>query len=185
MRSQGQSEAYDFLVFAVQRNRAVPEGELERVSRRGHERLGVHADHTRKYSRFYADKSVQVSWIRLVIIDFYSCQQNVGKEQHDQLVVMCSAVNEAGSDEWRATLTVTAAAYEESLPPIIEYGPANQTLPYSSIGMLVCKAMGNPQPVITWYKDDSPLSTTENTRINITETGTLQITSELAREKVT
>lgn len=110
------------------------------------------------------------------------CEQNVRKEQHDQLVVMCSAVNEAGSDEWRATLTVTAAAYEESLPPIIEYGPANQTLPYSSIGMLVCKAVGNPQPVITWYKDDSPLSM-ENTRINITETGTLQIISEWTQQQ--
>ncbi|XP_001948027.2 protein sax-3 [Acyrthosiphon pisum] len=99
---------------------------------------------------------------------------NVRKEQHDQLVVMCSAINEAGSDEWRATLTVAAAAYDESLPPIIEYGPANQTLPYSSIGNLVCKAIGNPQPVITWYKDDSPLST-EIARINITESGTLQI----------
>jgi len=103
--------------------------------------------------------------------------QNVRKEQHDQLVVMCSAINEAGSDEWRATLTVAAAAYDESLPPIIEYGPANQTLPYSSIGNLVCKAIGNPQPVITWYKDDSPLST-EIARINITESGTLQIMSE-------
>jgi len=103
--------------------------------------------------------------------------QNVRKEQHDQLVVMFSAINEAGSDEWRATLTVAAAAYDESLPPIIEYGPANQTLPYSSIGNLVCRAIGNPQPVITWYKDDSPLST-EIARINITESGTLQIMSE-------
>lgn len=104
-------------------------------------------------------------------------KQNVRKEQHDQLVVMCSAINEAGSDEWRASLTVAAAAYDESLPPIIEYGPANQTLPYSSIGNLVCKAIGNPQPVITWYKDDSPLST-DIARINITESGTLQIMSE-------
>uniref|UniRef100_A0A2S2Q4Y0 Roundabout 2 n=1 Tax=Sipha flava TaxID=143950 RepID=A0A2S2Q4Y0_9HEMI len=101
---------------------------------------------------------------------------NVKREQHDQLVVMCSATNEAGSDEWRATLTVAAAAYEDTLPPIIEYGPANQTLPYSSIGNLVCKAIGNPQPVITWYKDDSPLST-EIARINITDTGTLQISN--------
>lgn len=90
---------------------------------------------------------------------------------------MCSAINEAGSDEWRATLTVAAAAHEESLPPIIEYGPANQTLPYNSIGNLVCRAIGSPQPVITWYKDDSPLST-EIARINVTESGTLQIISE-------
>jgi len=108
-------------------------------------------------------------------------QQNVKKEQHDQLVVMCSAINEAGSDEWRATLTVAAAAYEDSLPPIIEYGPANQTLPYNSIGILVCKALGNPQPVITWYKDDSPLST-EIARINITDTGTLEIISERSHQ---
>ncbi|XP_050437728.1 protein sax-3-like [Adelges cooleyi] len=99
---------------------------------------------------------------------------NVSKEQHNQMVVMCSAINEAGSDEWRATLTVTAASYEDTLPPIIEYGPANQTLPYNSIGNLVCKAIGSPQPVITWYKDDSPLSI-ESSRINITESGTLQI----------
>lgn len=96
---------------------------------------------------------------------------------------MCSAVNEAGSDEWRASLTVAVAAYEESLPPIIEYGPANQTLPYNSIGNLVCKAIGSPQPVITWYKDDSPLSM-EIARINVTETGTLQITSESTRPHV-
>ncbi|XP_050532372.1 roundabout homolog 2-like [Daktulosphaira vitifoliae] len=99
---------------------------------------------------------------------------NVNKEHHNHLVVMCSAINEAGSDEWRATLTVTTASHEDTLPPIIEYGPANQTLPYNSIGNLVCKSIGNPQPVITWYKDDSPLSP-ETPRINITETGTLQI----------
>lgn len=104
-------------------------------------------------------------------------QQNVRNELHNQLVVLCSAINEAGSDDWRATLTVAADSYEESLPPIIEYGPANQTLPYNSIGNLVCKAIGNPQPVITWYKDDSALST-EIARINITESGTLQIISE-------
>lgn len=116
--------------------------------------------------------------LSLLLIDIFNfALQNVSKEQHNLLVVMCSAINEAGSDEWRATLTVAAAAREESLPPIIEYGPANQTLPYNSIGNLVCKAIGNPQPVITWYKDDSPLSV-EAARINITETGTLQIISE-------
>lgn len=108
---------------------------------------------------------------------FLNRKQNVRKDQHDQLAVMCSAINEDGSDEWRATLTVAEPAYEESLPPIVEYGPANQTLPYNSIGILACRAIGNPQPVITWYKDDSPLST-EEARINVTETGTLQIIGE-------
>lgn len=105
--------------------------------------------------------------------------QNVRKERHDQLVVACSAVNEAGADEWRAALTVAdETAYEQHrLPPVIEYGPANQTLPYSSIGNLVCAATGSPQPAIAWYKDDSPVSA-DGARVNITETGTLQITSE-------
>ncbi|XP_024084741.1 protein sax-3-like [Cimex lectularius] len=87
------------------------------------------------------------------------------------IVVICSAVNQAGSDTWRARLSVTTP--EENPPPIIVLGPSNQTLPLKSVAAMACKATGSPTPVITWYKDGTPVLTTE--RINISESGNLKI----------
>ncbi|RZF42615.1 hypothetical protein LSTR_LSTR001410 [Laodelphax striatellus] len=92
------------------------------------------------------------------------------------LVVVCSAVNPAGSDMSRAQLTVTTA--EDHPPPIIVLGPSNQTLPYKSTATLVCQTTGSPPPVISWYKDGAAVVVTSHTpRINISESGTLEISS--------
>ncbi|KAJ9575392.1 hypothetical protein L9F63_025657, partial [Diploptera punctata] len=86
-------------------------------------------------------------------------------------VVVCSAVNPAGSVAWRARLTVTSP--EDHPPPIITLGPTNQTLPVKSMAVLPCSAIGSPPPVITWYKDGAPVI--PGPRINISDSGTLQI----------
>ncbi|KAF6206552.1 hypothetical protein GE061_017786 [Apolygus lucorum] len=93
------------------------------------------------------------------------------------VVVICSAVNQAGSDTWRARLSVTSP--EENPPPVISFGPANQTLPLKSVAAMNCRASGVPQPVITWYKDGSPVLSSP--RVNISEIGTLQI-NDLVKE---
>lgn len=81
-------------------------------------------------------------------------------------------MNQAGSDSWRARLTVTSP--EDYPPPVIILGPANQTLPLKSVAIMMCKAMGNPVPVITWYKNGAAVIA-DNNRLNISETGTLNI----------
>lgn len=90
-------------------------------------------------------------------------------------VVVCSAVNPAGSVIWRSRLTVTSP--EDHPPPIITLGPTNQTLPVKSMAVLPCSAIGNPLPVITWYRDGVPVLA--SSRINISDSGTLQINGEL------
>ncbi|KAK6638440.1 hypothetical protein RUM44_008869 [Polyplax serrata] len=96
-----------------------------------------------------------------------------GVTQNDSgLVVVCSAVNPAGSASSKARLVVVSQ--EDHPPPIIIQGPLNQTLPFKTIGALPCKATGNPTPVISWYRDGVPLVSGLD-RINISETGNLVI----------
>ncbi|XP_052894838.1 protein sax-3-like [Anopheles moucheti] len=85
------------------------------------------------------------------------------------LVVVCSAVNSVGSISVRARLMV--ASQDDRPPPIIILGPTNQTLPAKSTVSLVCNAVGNPNPFISWYLDGNPVVPSE--RINVTENGTL------------
>lgn len=91
--------------------------------------------------------------------------------QDSGTVVVCSAVNEAGSASARTRLTITSK--EDRPPPVIILGPSNQTLPLKSIAVFSCEATGNPVPVISWYKDTVPVLITE--RIDISDSGTLQI----------
>lgn len=42
---------------------------------------------------------------------------------------------------------------EEIPPPIIELGPANQTLPLKSEAWLPCRAVGIPTPRVHWHKE--------------------------------
>uniref|UniRef100_A0A182SW04 Uncharacterized protein n=1 Tax=Anopheles maculatus TaxID=74869 RepID=A0A182SW04_9DIPT len=85
------------------------------------------------------------------------------------LVVVCSAVNSVGSISVRARLMV--ASQDDRPPPIIILGPTNQTLPAKSTVSMVCNAVGNPNPFISWYLDGNPVVPSE--RINVTENGTL------------
>lgn len=92
------------------------------------------------------------------------------------IVLVCSAVNSVGSISVRARLTISSQ--EDRPPPIILLGPVNQTLPVKSMAVLVCKAIGIPTPIISWYMDGNPVTHSE--RVNITESGSLVI-SDLDR----
>lgn len=92
-------------------------------------------------------------------------------------VIICSALNVAGSASTRTRLTVTSK--EDRPPPVIIRGPVNQTLPISSVAILSCEASGNPKPVISWYKGDVPVVHSE--RINMSLPSRVEI-SELRKE---
>lgn len=91
--------------------------------------------------------------------------------QNSGTVIICSAVNEAGSASTRTRLTVTSR--EERPPPIIIRGPVNQTLPVYSFAILTCEAIGDPSPMISWYKESLPMSSSE--RINLTNPTQVEI----------
>ena len=42
-------------------------------------------------------------------------------------------------------------------PPIIQYGPSNQTLVIGTQAMFHCQATGVPEPIIEWTKDGNPV----------------------------
>lgn len=60
--------------------------------------------------------------------------------QDSGTVIICSAVNAAGSASTRTRLTVTSK--EDRPPPVIIRGPVNQTLPIHSVAILTCEAVG-------------------------------------------
>lgn len=62
-------------------------------------------------------------------------------------------------------------------PPIIQIGPANQTLPKGSVAMLNCRAVGSPAPDIKWSKDGVALAS--RSRFVIVQSGTLKIDGKM------
>lgn len=68
--------------------------------------------------------------------------------QDSGTVIVCSAVNVAGSASTRTRLTVTAK--EDRPPPVIVRGPVNQTLPIHSLAVLVCEAAGMYQSLVSY-----------------------------------
>ncbi|XP_044580244.1 protein sax-3-like isoform X1 [Cotesia glomerata] len=82
---------------------------------------------------------------------------------------VCSAISQAGAST--ATVFLQVTPLEEVPPPIIELGPANQTLPLKSTAYLPCRAVGTPTPRVHWHKDGDlvPLGT----RITMSSNGTL------------
>lgn len=60
------------------------------------------------------------------------------------------------------------------LPPIIQHGPQNQTLPINSVATLFCYASGDPAPKILWLKNGRVLPMADS-RFTIIDGGTLQI----------
>ncbi|XP_049767979.1 protein sax-3-like [Schistocerca cancellata] len=95
-----------------------------------------------------------------------------GVRREDSGFLVCSALSVAGSTTERAFLEVTSVA--DVPPPIVEMGPANQTLPLSSVAALPCQATGTPPPRVRWYKNGSPL-VSQGPRINVLDNGTLHI----------
>lgn len=94
------------------------------------------------------------------------------------LVIVCNAINEVGTITARAQLTLDSQ--EDRPPPIIIAGPVNQTLPVKSMATLQCKAIGLPNPTISWYRDGIPVHPT--IKVNITSAGDL-IISDLDRKE--
>ncbi|XP_060534576.1 roundabout homolog 2-like [Cylas formicarius] len=81
-----------------------------------------------------------------------------GVQREDAGWLVCNALSVAGSNSVRAFMQVTSVA--DQPPPIIQIGPANQTLPFHSDVTLHCKASspeGNP-PITRWLKDGKHLT---------------------------
>lgn len=97
-----------------------------------------------------------------------------GVQKEDAGYFVCSALSVAGSATIRAFLQVTSV--DDIPPPIIQIGPANQTLPASSVAILPCRAIGVPTPRIRWYKDGTPVQTDQ--RLIIVQSGSLKIDSK-------
>lgn len=87
-------------------------------------------------------------------------------------IIVCSAVNSVGSVSSRVVLSLNTQ--DDRPPPIITLGPTNQTLPLKSVAALPCKSIGNPTPVISWYRDGIPVILSD--RITLSDDGTLTIT---------
>ncbi|KAM8715971.1 hypothetical protein ACLKA7_002932 [Drosophila subpalustris] len=94
------------------------------------------------------------------------------------LVIVCNAMNEVASITSRVQITLDSQ--EDRPPPIIISGPVNQTLPIKSLATLQCKAIGLPNPTISWYRDGIPVH--PSAKLNITAAGDL-IISDLDRQQ--
>jgi len=88
------------------------------------------------------------------------------KRSDDGKVIVCSAVNSVGSVSTRVVLRINQK--DDRPPPIILQGPSNQTLPIKSMAMFTCRASGIPTPIISWYRNGTPVIS--SLRINISET---------------
>ncbi|KAM9846369.1 roundabout homolog 1-like [Aulostomus maculatus] len=85
----------------------------------------------------------------------------------------CQALNIAGSVITKALLEVTDSGSEHP-PPVIRQGPINQTVPVDSTVALACQTASTPPPVVHWKKDGVVVSSLDS-RMSITETGSLEI----------
>ncbi|KAK3107099.1 hypothetical protein FSP39_007139 [Pinctada imbricata] len=83
----------------------------------------------------------------------------------------CEALSGLGSAKATAILEVKES--DPRPPPVIRFGPQNQTLPTSDNCLLHCEAVGDPVPTIRWFKNGNPLPI--DPRILQLGSGTLQI----------
>ncbi|KAJ8939803.1 hypothetical protein NQ314_010977 [Rhamnusium bicolor] len=127
---------------------------------------------------FEGDRALVYSGSPFANFEAYTSSEGVStlilKDAHIQnsgTVVICSAINAAGSASTRTRLTVTSK--EDRPPPVIIRGPVNQTLPIDSVAYLTCEATGSPKPVISWYKEGVPVS--PSNRINMTNPSQIEI----------
>ncbi|XP_052285916.1 roundabout homolog 2-like isoform X6 [Dreissena polymorpha] len=95
----------------------------------------------------------------------------------------CKAIG-SNSQPAEATALLTVRAEDGVLfpesdlrpPPIIRFGPNDQTLPEDANAFLRCQATGDPSPTIRWYRNGALLSLSEP-RYAIVDAGTFQISS--------
>ncbi|GMT06094.1 hypothetical protein PENTCL1PPCAC_28268, partial [Pristionchus entomophagus] len=89
---------------------------------------------------------------------------------HDEGNYICAAINSAGSSVAAARLTITGKTLELRAPPIIEFGPANQTMLLDSSAILPCQAIAgrveSSAPSINWLFNGIPVDIEGNTRIS-------------------
>lgn len=96
-----------------------------------------------------------------------------GAQKEDSGFVVCSALSVAGSVTSRASLDVTSVA--DSPPPLLAFGPTNQTLAVGTAATLPCQP-NDSDARIRWFKDGSLLDTTKDSRLQLKPSGTLIIT---------
>ncbi|XP_046817776.1 roundabout homolog 2-like isoform X2 [Vespa crabro] len=94
-----------------------------------------------------------------------------GVIRKDEGHYVCSAISQAGAST--ATVFLQVMSAEDIPPPIIELGPANQTLPVKSVATLPCRAVGTPTPKVHWHKDGVLIQL--GNRITMANNGTLFI----------
>uniref|UniRef100_A0A3B5AP90 Roundabout, axon guidance receptor, homolog 1 (Drosophila) n=1 Tax=Stegastes partitus TaxID=144197 RepID=A0A3B5AP90_9TELE len=85
----------------------------------------------------------------------------------------CQALNIAGSVITKALLEVTDSGSDHP-PPVIRQGPINQTVSVDSTVELGCQTAGTPPPTVHWKKDGVVVSPVDS-RMSLTETGSLKI----------
>ncbi|KAL3887349.1 hypothetical protein ACJMK2_027291, partial [Sinanodonta woodiana] len=88
----------------------------------------------------------------------------------------CTCVAYSSKGESKASARIIVREHDVRPPPIIKIGPHNQTLSLDSNALLLCQALGDPQPHIRWYRDGHPLSMND-ARYTLLSSGTLQISS--------
>ncbi|CAG6001558.1 unnamed protein product [Menidia menidia] len=84
---------------------------------------------------------------------------------------VCQAISVAGSVLTKALLEVEGGR----IPPIIQQGPANQTVSRGATVLLHCRVVGGASVKISWEKDGEQLQGYK-LRLTLMENGTLQIT---------
>ncbi|GMR60697.1 hypothetical protein PMAYCL1PPCAC_30892, partial [Pristionchus mayeri] len=98
---------------------------------------------------------------------------------HDEGNYICAAINSAGSSVATTSLMITGKTLELRAPPIIEFGPANQTMMVVSSALLPCAAIaGRPEstaPSINWLFNGIPVDTEGDTRMSQHKGGALHI----------
>lgn len=99
---------------------------------------------------------------------------NHSRKADNGKVYVCNAVNSVGSVSTRVMLNINIENDISLPPPIISFGPQNQTLPLKSVASLPCDCESESCS-ISWYKDGIPIISKSN-RINVSESGLLTIT---------
>ncbi|XP_066985469.1 tyrosine-protein phosphatase Lar isoform X3 [Macrobrachium rosenbergii] len=101
------------------------------------------------------------------------------KFQRDEATYECVAENPAGDTiKAEAKLEVISddPNSEPSGFPYFRTEPKTKAVEIDHTALLVCDARGNPDPEITWYKDNRPVDLT-NPRYSVLRSGSLQIST--------
>ncbi len=91
---------------------------------------------------------------------------------------LCQASNEHGSIEMKTVLQVKQMLTRP--PPIILYGPQNQTIAINTQAILECKTTGSEiKPIVIWHKGNQQITNQqyETRKFFLDETGSLIINS--------